>query len=128
MKKGFFGKTVRCRKLSVGGYYLQNMSIILRQVSILEKLALCYFFCHKIGSVLNDEYITCLFTCKQAPRTEAYKMNVPRKVYINLFKAYNFINRVKSIYAGILSTGKFSFSCNRPFSGGKCKNLVPPSS
>ena len=69
----------RCSKLSVGGYYLQNMSIMLRQVSILEKLALCYFFCHTVWSVFKDEYITCLFTCKQAARREVYKMNIPRK-------------------------------------------------
>ena len=54
-RKDLFGETAHCRKLSVGGYSLQNMSIILRQVSILEKLALCYFFCQTVGSVLKDK-------------------------------------------------------------------------
>ena len=55
------------------------MSIILRQVSILEKLALCYIFYHEVGAVLNDENVTCLFTCKQPARGEVQKISIPWK-------------------------------------------------
>ncbi len=52
---GFCGKTSGCRKLNVCGFYLQDMSIILGQVSILEKLAKCFIFCHKVRAAFDDE-------------------------------------------------------------------------
>ena len=71
---------------------------MLKQVSVLEKLALCYFFGHTVWSVFKDEYITCVFTCKQAARREVYKVNIPRKFYVGLVRAYNFMNRIAIIY------------------------------
>ena len=52
-------------------------------------------------------------------------MNIPRKFYNSLVRAYNFMNRLPIIYPGTSCPKKFLFSCNRSFSEEKDKNLEP---
>ena len=83
------------------------------------------FFAIQFGQFLRTNIsLVCLHVNRQLVGRSTRRI-FPGNFYVSLVRAYNFMNCIPIIYPSISCPRKFLFSCNRSFSEGKNKNLVP---
>ena len=107
-------------------YDLQDMSIILRQVSILDKWLCVTFFTTKLGQFSMPKIsLVCLHVNRQLVG-RFKRLIFHGNFYLSLVRAYDFMNRILIIHPGTFCWRKYVNLETGHFLRGKTKILVPP--